>query len=59
MSEPTLWEVQATYTVTKKLLVEVPEGESALDPANWLMIVDEWDLDYHLYDVLDAEEKRE
>ncbi len=50
------YEINATYRVAKILEVTVPEGSDAMDPKNWLDIVNEHDSDSSLWEVESAEE---
>ena len=49
------YKVRATYTVTKTMEIGVESGDPK-DPANWVDITDEQDVDCALYDVESAEE---
>jgi len=48
--------VVAEYSVTKELIVTVHKGDNPLDPAAWIDIVDERDIDCHLEDTVSFSE---
>lgn len=52
-----IYKIEAEYTVTKKMIVSVSDGEDPKDPGNWIDIIEEHDSDCQLSDVITAEEE--
>ena len=56
------YQIKATYRAMVELVVEVEDDttvEQAKDPASWLQIIDEQQVDYQLWDVDEVSSEEE
>lgn len=51
-----LYQIEAEYKGLKDMEVEVKDGKDPMDPANWISIRHEHDMDCNLWDVNKAQE---